>query len=41
MDKIDFENRVQPISIEVMDSLAHYCSVERQMDGNMWYYDIK
>jgi hypothetical protein len=41
MAKIDYGNRVQPISIEVRNSLAHYCSVEEKMDGNLWCYDIK
>jgi hypothetical protein len=41
MFKIDYGNIVQPISIEVKNSLAHYCSVEEKMVGNLWYYDIK
>jgi len=41
MIKIDFENIVQPINIEVGNSLAHYCSIKEEMDENPWYYDIK
>jgi hypothetical protein len=41
MDKIDYGNKVQPISIKVMNSLTHYYLVEGEMDGNPWYYDIK
>jgi hypothetical protein len=39
--KIDFKNIVQPINIEVGNSLAHYYSVKEEMDKNLWYYDIK
>ena len=41
MSKINYGNIVQPISIEVRNSLAHYCSVDGEMNGNLWYYDIK
>jgi hypothetical protein len=41
MAKIDYGNRVQPISTEVRDSLAPYCLVKGEVDGNSWYYDIK
>jgi hypothetical protein len=34
MDKIDYGNKVQPISIKVMNSLTHYYLVEGEMDGN-------
>jgi hypothetical protein len=39
--KIDYGNRVQPISIEVKMFLAHYCLVEEEVDGNFRYNDIK
>ena len=39
--KIDYGNRVQPISIEVKIFLAHYCLVEEEVDGNFGYNDIK
>jgi hypothetical protein len=32
--KIDYRNIVQPISIEVRNFLAHYCSIEGEIDGN-------
>jgi hypothetical protein len=41
MANINFGNRVQPISIEVRNSLACCCSVNREVDKNLWYYDIK
>jgi hypothetical protein len=41
MAKIDEANIVQPISIEIINYLVHYCSVEGEVDGNPWYYDIK
>jgi hypothetical protein len=41
MTKINYENKVQPISIEVRNSLVHCCLVEGEVDGNPWYYDIK
>jgi hypothetical protein len=39
--KIDYWNRVQPISIEIRNSPAHYYSVEGEVNRNLWYYDIK
>jgi hypothetical protein len=41
MAKIDCWNIVQPISIEVRNSLAHCCSVKREVDENSWCNDIK
>jgi len=41
MTKIDYGNRVQPISIEVRNSPTHCCSIEGEVDGDPWYYDIK
>jgi hypothetical protein len=41
MTIINYENMVQPISIEVRNSLAHYCFIEGEVDGKLWYYDIK
>jgi len=41
MTKIDNGNRVQPISIEVKNYVAHYCLVKVEVDENLWYYDIK
>jgi hypothetical protein len=41
MTKIDDANIVQPISIEVINYLVHYCLVKGEVDGNPWYYDIK
>jgi hypothetical protein len=32
---------VQPINIEVRNSLAHYCSVKSEVDENSWCNDIK
>jgi len=37
MAKIDYGNKVQAISIEVMNYLAHYCSIKGEMDKNSWY----
>ena len=41
MAKIDYWNIVQPINIEVGNSLAHYCSVKSEVDENSWCNDIK
>jgi hypothetical protein len=41
MAKIDYRNKVQPISVEVRNSLAYCYSVEWEVDRNPWYYDIK
>jgi len=32
--KIDYWNIVQPISIEVRNSMAHCCSVKKEVDEN-------
>jgi hypothetical protein len=39
--KINYGNKVQPISFEVKNYLVHYYLVEGEVDGNLWYYDIK
>ena len=41
MTKIDYGNKIQPISIEVRNCLAFCCSVEEEMDENSWYHDMK
>ena len=38
MARIDFGHKVH---IDIRNNPAHYCSVEREIDGNPWYYDIK
>jgi hypothetical protein len=37
--KIDYGNRMQPISIEIINSPTHYYLVEGEVDGNLWYND--
>jgi hypothetical protein len=41
MAKINYGNIVQLISIAIRNSLAHYCSIDGEMNRNLWYYDIK
>jgi len=41
MARIDFGHKVQPVHIDIRNNPAHGCSVEREIDGNPWYYDIK
>ncbi|KAG5226363.1 RNA-directed DNA polymerase (Reverse transcriptase), Ribonuclease [Salix suchowensis] len=41
MAKIDFGQNLQPIHIDIRNNPAHCCSVEGEIDGNPWYYDIK
>ena len=41
MAKIDYGIRVQPIHIEIKNFPAHCCSLEGEIDGNPWFYDIK
>ena len=41
MTRIDFGHKVRPIHIDTRNNPAHCCSVEREIDGNPWYYDIK
>jgi hypothetical protein len=38
MARIDFGHKVH---IDIRNNPAHYYSVEREIDGNPWYYDIK
>jgi len=41
MTRIDFGHKVQPVHIDIRNNPARCCSVEREIDGNPWYYDIK
>ena len=41
MVKIDFWHKVQPVHINIINNPTHCCSVEREVNGNPWYYDIK
>jgi len=41
MAKIDFGYKVQPVHINIRNNPAQCCSVEREVDGNPWYYDVK
>ena len=41
MARIDFRHKVQSVYIDIRNNPAYYCSVEREIDGNPWYYDIK
>ena len=41
MARIDFRHKVQSLHIDIRSNPAHCCSVEREIDGNRWYYDIK
>jgi len=33
--------KIQPIGIEIRNSLAHCCSIEEEENINSWYTDIK
>jgi len=39
--RIDFGYKVQPIHIDIQNFPVCCCSVEGEIDGNPWYYDIK
>ena len=41
MVRINFGHKVQPVHIDIRNNPAHYCSVDKEVDGNPWYYDIK
>ena len=41
MARINFGHKVQPVHIDTRNNSAHCCSVEREIDENPWYYDIK
>jgi len=41
MARIDFGHKVHSVHIDTKNYSAHCCLVEREIDGNPWYYDIK
>ena len=41
MATIDLGYKVQPIHIDIRNNPAHYCSIEGEIDGKPWYFDIK
>ena len=41
MVRIDFEHKVHSVHIDTRNNPAHCCSVEREIDENLWYYDPK
>jgi len=41
MTRIDFGHKVRPVHIDTRNNSTHCCLVERGIDGNPWYYDIK
>jgi hypothetical protein len=41
MTRIDFGHKAHPVHIDIRNNPAHCCSVEREIDGNPWYYNIK
>ncbi|XP_073262690.1 uncharacterized protein [Populus alba] len=41
MATIDLGHRVQPIHIDIRNNPAYYYSIEEEIDGKPWYYDIK
>jgi hypothetical protein len=41
MARINFGHKVKLLHIDIRNNPTHYCSVEREIDGNPWYYDIK
>jgi hypothetical protein len=38
---INLGHKVQLIYIDIRSFLAYYCSVEREIHGNPWHYNIK
>ncbi|XP_024459508.1 uncharacterized protein LOC112327981 [Populus trichocarpa] len=41
MAMIDLGHKVQHLHIDIRNNPTHCCSVEGEIDGNPWYYDIK
>jgi hypothetical protein len=41
MTRIHFGHKVHPVHIDIRNNPAHCCLVEREIDGNPWYYNIK
>jgi len=41
MARIDFGHNVHSLHIDIRNNPAHCCLVEREIDGNPWYYDIE
>jgi len=38
---INLGRKVQPVHIDIRNNPAHCCSIEGEIDGKPWYYDIK
>jgi len=41
MARIDFGHKVYSVHIDTRNNSTHCCLVEREINGNPWYYDIK
>jgi ribonuclease HI len=41
MATIDLGRKVQPVHIDIRNKPAHCCSIKGEIDGKLWYYDIK
>jgi hypothetical protein len=41
MARIDFGHKVEPMHIDIKNNPTHCCSIEGEIDGNPWYFDIK
>ena len=39
--RIEFGHKVQSVHIDIRNNPAYCCSVEKEIDGNPLYYDIK
>ena len=39
--RIDFGHKIQSVYINIRNNSVYCCSVEREIAGNPWYYDIK
>ena len=40
MFKANREAEMMPISMSIYESPAHYFSIEEEVDGEPWYFDI-
>jgi hypothetical protein len=40
MATINLGRKVQPVYFNIRNNPAHYCSVEGEINGKLWYYDI-
>ena len=39
--QIDYDKKVQDVSIKIKNDFVDYCLVEKKINGKLWYHNIK